>query len=200
MNKQEFLAALRERLSGLPQQELDERLAFFEEGIDDRIEEGLSEEAAVASMGSVNEIVGQIVADVPLSVLVKEKAKKRRRLQTWEIVLLILGFPVWLPLLIAAFAVLLALYAVLWSVVGALWAVPVSLAAVGVVGIASIVLFSIGGEVFMGLALLGVGLISAGLAIFSAFGCLAVTRGMIALTKALVRGIKLLFVGKGDRA
>ncbi len=200
MNKQEFLAALRERLSGLPQQELEERLAFFEEGIDDRMEEGLSEKEAVASMGKIDEIVGQIVADVPLSVLVKEKAKKRRRLQTWEIILLVLGFPVWLPLLIAAFAVLLSLYAVLWSVVGSLWTVPVSLGAVGIVGILSIVFFSIEGEVFVGLALLGIGLVAAGLAIFAVFGCLAVTRGMVALTKAIVRGIKLLFVRKGEKA
>ena len=200
MNKKEFLSALRDRLSGVPQQELEERLSFLEEGIDDRMEEGLSEEEAVASMGSINEIVGQIVADVPLSKLVKEKAKKRRRMKAWEIVLLAVGAPVWAPLLIAAFAVILSLYAVLWAVVASLWSVPASLAACGIAGIAAIVLCSIMGAPLTGLALLGLGLFAAGLAIFATFGCLAAVRGAVCLTKIIARGIKLLFVRGGDKA
>ena len=39
MNKQEFLMRLREGLSGLPQNEIEERLTFYSEMIDDRIEE-----------------------------------------------------------------------------------------------------------------------------------------------------------------
>ena len=200
MNKQDFLAALRERLSGLPQQELEERLSFLEEGIADRMEDGLSEEEAVASMGSIDEIVGQIVADVPLAKLVKEKAKKRRRLRTWEIVLLAVGSPVWAPLLIAAIAVIFSLYAVLWAVVASLWALPASLAAVGIAGIAAIVFCSIEGLPIVGLILLGIGIFAAGLTIFATFGCLAATRGVVLLTKAIARGIKLLFVRKGDRS
>ena len=200
MNKHEFLAALRERLSGLPQQELEERLSFLEEGIADRMEDGLSEGEAVASMGSIDEIVGQIIADVPLSKLVKEKAKKRRRLRAWEIVLLAVGAPLWVPLLLAAIVVAIALYAVLWAVVASLWAVPVSLAACGIAGVAAIVFCSIDGIPLVGLLLLGIGIFAAGLAIFAAFGCLALTRSVVLLTKAMVRGIKLLFVRKGDRS
>ena len=48
MNKQEFLDALRERLSGLPSREVEDRLGFYGEIIDDRIEEGISEHDAVA--------------------------------------------------------------------------------------------------------------------------------------------------------
>ena len=44
MRKQEFLAQLRKALSGLPQDEIEERLTFYGEMIDDRMEEGLSEE------------------------------------------------------------------------------------------------------------------------------------------------------------
>ncbi len=43
MNKQAFLTQLRKGLSGLPQEDIEERLAFYSEMIDDRIEEGLSE-------------------------------------------------------------------------------------------------------------------------------------------------------------
>ena len=58
MNKQEFLAGLQKGLSGLPQEDVEERLTFYGEMLDDRMEEGLSEEEAVAAAGSVEEIVG----------------------------------------------------------------------------------------------------------------------------------------------
>jgi hypothetical protein len=41
MNKQEFLTALKKALSPLSKADLEERLSFYSEMIDDRIEEGL---------------------------------------------------------------------------------------------------------------------------------------------------------------
>ena len=96
MNKQEFLDGLRKGLSGLPQADIEERLTFYGEMLDDRIEEGLSEEEAVAAAGSVNEIVRQTVADIPLAKIAKERIKPKRRLKAWETVLLALGSPIWL--------------------------------------------------------------------------------------------------------
>lgn len=52
MTKEQFLRAVRERLTGLPQSDIDRSLDFYSEMIDDRIDEGLSEEEAVAAMGS----------------------------------------------------------------------------------------------------------------------------------------------------
>ena len=49
MGKQEFLAQLRKGLQGLPQEDIEERLTFYSEMIDDRMEEGLSEEEAVSA-------------------------------------------------------------------------------------------------------------------------------------------------------
>ena len=40
MCKQDFLNALEAKLSGLPKKDIEERLNFYEEIIDDRIEEG----------------------------------------------------------------------------------------------------------------------------------------------------------------
>ena len=116
MSKQAFLAKLRKGLSGLPQDDIEERLTFYSEMIDDRMEEGLSEEDAVSEIGSVDTIISQIVADTPLSKLIKEKTPKRR-LGVWEIVLLVLGSPIWISLLIAAFAVILSLYISLWALI-----------------------------------------------------------------------------------
>ena len=135
MNKQAFLAQLRKGL--LPEDDIDERLTFYSELIDDRMEDGIPEETAVHETGTVDELVSQIVADIPLGKLVKEKITPKKRPKAWEIVLLVLGSPVWLPLLIAAFAVMLSLYVVLWSVIIVLWAAFVSFAACGPAGIAA---------------------------------------------------------------
>ena len=56
MNKVEFLEQLRRGLNGLPQEEIEERVTFYSEMIDDRIEEGFSEEEAVEDSEVVNSV------------------------------------------------------------------------------------------------------------------------------------------------
>ena len=75
MSKQEFLSRLLQALSGLPEDDVAERIAFYSESIDDRIEEGMSEEEAVACVGSVEEIRAQVLSEILLPKLVKEKVK-----------------------------------------------------------------------------------------------------------------------------
>ena len=121
MNKQTFLSELRKRLAGLPKKELEERLAFYSEAIDDRIEDGLTEEQAVAGIGSLDEVVEQIMSEVRLPSLVKEKVKPKRSLMVWEIVLLVVTFPIWVSLLFVALVVLLSIYIVMLAFATALW-------------------------------------------------------------------------------
>lgn len=196
MNKQEFLTQLRKGLSGLPQEDIEERLTFYSEMIDDRIEEGLSEYEAVSAIGTVDAIITQILADTPLTKLVKEKVKPKRTLKAWEIVLLILGSPIWLSLLIAAFIVILAAYIVVWSVVITLWSIEASFAACSLGGIVSAAIFAFQGNGLTGFAMLSAGIICTGLSIFMFYGCKAATKGIVLLTKKMALGIKTLFVGK----
>ena len=196
MNKTQFLDELKRRLTGLPQSDLDERLEFYSEMIDDRMEDGLTEEEAVAEIGSVDEVVAQIMADIPLSKLVKEKVKQRRGLKAWEIVLLVLGSPVWLPLGIAAFAVCLSLYVVLWAVLIGFWAIDLSLAVSALGGIAAAVFFAIKVNLAGAGVMLGAAILCAGLAILVFFGCRTLTKGLLWLTKKMLLGLKSLFIGK----
>lgn len=198
MNKQEFLAQLRKGLSALPEEDIYERLTFYSEMIEDRMEEGSSEEDAVQALGSVDALVSQTVAETPLSKLVKEKIKPKRKLKAWEIVLLVLGAPVWLPLLLAALAVVFAVYVVLWSVVLVLWAVFLALAACGLAGVAAGIYFTVKGNVPTGLAVIGAGLVCAGIAVFWFFGCKAATKGIIALTKKCALALKNCFIKKEE--
>lgn len=196
MKKHEFLDALRKKLGGIPKTELEERLRFYSEMIDDRIEDGMTEEVAVSDVGSVEEVATQIIADMPLSKLAKEKIKPKRRLAVWEIVLLAIGSPIWLSLAIAAVAVVLSLYVVLWSLALSLWAIFASLLACALGGVVAGAMFAISGSGAAGIAVIGGGVLCAGLAIFLFFGCRSATNGTVLFAKKIVLGIKKCFIGK----
>lgn len=197
MTKNEFLNRLRARLSDLPKGEVEERLDFYSEMIDDHMEEGVSEEDAVKSLGSTEAVARQIISEIPIMTIVKEKMKPKRKLGAWEIVLLSVGSPIWLSLLIAAFAVLLSLYIVLWAVgVVTAWAVFGAFVGGAFGGIFSGVLFTVLGHGPTGLALVGASVFLMGVSIFAFYGCDAATKGTVALTKKIALGIKHCFVGK----
>ena len=105
MNKTDFLASLRKELNGVPEEEITQRLNFYSEMIEDRMEEGMAEEDAVASLGSAGQIAEQMIADIPFTKIVKQKLSPKRTLAAWEITLLILGFPIWGSLVLSAAAV-----------------------------------------------------------------------------------------------
>lgn len=198
MNKQEFLDGLRRGLSGLPQADIEERLTFYGEMLDDRIEEGLSEEEAVAAAGSVNEIVRQTVADIPLAKIAKERIKPKRCLKVWEIVLLALGSPIWISLGVAAAAVIFALYVTVWSVIASFWSVFASLAVCAAAGVPMCVVFVAGDSGAAGIAVLSAGIVCAGLSVFMFFGCLQATKGILFLTKKFAIWLKNCFIKKEE--
>ena len=196
MTKQQFLSELQTKLSGLPQQDRDERIRFYDEMIDDRIEEGADEEAAVAGIGTADEVVAQILSDYPLAKIVKEKVTPKRRLKAWEIVLLILGSPIWLSLLIAALAVVLSLYISVWAVLIALWAVSAALGLCSLIVTVAAAVLSAQGNLPVGITVSGAGIFGIGFSSLMLLGCKAATKGLIVLTKKMVIGIKTSMIGK----
>lgn len=187
MNKQEFLTELRAKLSGLPTDDVEERLGFYGEMIDDRTEEGVTEEQAVEEMGSVDEIASQIIYEVPLTKIVRERIKPKRRLKTWEIALIVAGSPVWLTLIIAVCAVIFALFAAMWAVIAALWATLVALGACSVGGVVYGVVLIAGGGGTMGLVAISISLICAGLTVFAFYGCEQATKAALRTRKVVDR-------------
>ena len=196
MDKNAFLDELREKLSGLPEEDIEERLAFYREMIDDRIEDGVPEEEAVEGVGTVDSVVEQIMSEIPLSKLVREKVKPKRSLKAWEIVLLVLGSPVWIPLLVAAAAVVFAVYIVIWAVVICVYAVDLSLAAGAIAGMAGIFIYLKAGNPAGAVFSTGAGLVSAGLAILLFFVCAAITKAVAKQTGRMLTKTKTSFVGK----
>ena len=196
MTKQDFIGELRKKLSGLPFGDIDDRINFYGEMIDDMIEEGCGEEDAVYAIGTVDEIAEQIIAETPFLKIAKERIKPKKRLSAATVVLLVLGSPIWLSLCIAAAAVILSLYAVLWVLIVSLWAVFAAIAACALGGVAAGVMFFVRGTLLSAGAIIGAALICAGLSIFLFFGCLSSTKGMALLTKKIALGIKKCFIRK----
>lgn len=199
MNKEEFLNELRKKLSGLPQEDIEERISFYGEMIDDRVEDGFSEEEAISEIGTVDQVVEQIMSETPLVKLVKEKVRPKRKLKTWEIVLLILGSPVWVPLCIAAIAVAFSAYIVIWAGVVCVYAVDFSFAACAFSGMVDIFVCLQAGNPAGAIFSLGVGLLSAGLAILMFFASVKITRAVIKLTGKMLTGMKASLLGKGAK-
>ena len=193
MTKKEFLNELEARLNALPKEDVQERLDFYSEMIDDRVEEGRSEEEAVYEIGPVDEVVNQIAADTPLLKLVKERVKPKRKMRAWEIVLLVLGFPLWFPLLLVAGVLLLVFYIILWILVIVTYVIE---AAFVVASGGAIALFFITG---FNPAFLGMGIALAGVSIFMYYACYGATKLTIKLTKKIALSIKRKIVSKGDK-
>jgi uncharacterized membrane protein len=191
MNKQEFLAELKGRLHALDEVEIKKTLAYYGEIIDDRVEEGMTEEQAVQSMEPVGAIAEQILQDAPFKALIR--ARKPRSLSAGTIVLLVLGSPVWLPLLIAAGVLVLAAFMVIWSLIVALWAVLFAFAVGGVVGIA-VALFLPG--LTGTLINLGAGLALVGSALLLFQPAILAVRLACRVMVATGRGIKSILIRK----
>ena len=198
MNKAEFLEELKKSLSELPREDIEKSLEYYSEIIDDRIEDGLNESDAIAAIGEIQEISGQILRDTPFPKAPKinnrEKATGVSHMKIWEIILLILGFPLWFPLLIAAFSVILALYITVWAVIITLYSTDFAIIAGTFFSIfrGSIFLFekSIPQAVFF----FGTGLAFFGISVLLLFAFNKITRGIISITKKFAIQIKEFIV------
>lgn len=200
MNRQELIAELKSRLTSLPQSEIDKTVSFYDEMIEDRMEDGMSEEDAVAGLGSVDSIVENCMLDISIPTLMKsrltESKQKAKNKGLWTF-LIILGSPVWFPLLLAGLAVLFAVYVTAWSVIVSFYAALVSFAAGAVAGVlGGIVLFFVKSPQ-IGLCFFGCGLVCAALMIFLIQPMKMVTKKMVELTKVFARKVKSLIIRKG---
>jgi len=194
MTKREFLNQLEARLAQLPQAERLKSLGYYAEIIDDRVEEGMAEEEAVEALGDIGELARQILLDAPLPTLIKSTMPKKRW-ATWEVVLLVLGFPLWFPLLISFFAVVFSIYVSVWAVIISLFAAVASILVTGLALVAAsfVAMFTLGP---WWVILLGAGLTLLGLGILAILGMIWFSKVLVSGTIAMGKGIKSLFLRK----
>ena len=79
MDKFEFLYELSEKLSGIPEDDKQKSLEYYGELIDDAIEDGVLEEDAVKSLGSIDNIVNDVYSSLSLPKLIKAKIKAKAK-------------------------------------------------------------------------------------------------------------------------
>ena len=125
MTKQEFLDRLVELLSCLPADQVAESRAFYAEAIDDRIEDGMSEEAAVADLGTPGQVAEAILDELPVVPRAIVKTRRRSNALLWT--LAIVGSPLWIVLLLAFAAVAFTVYVCIWVLALCVWIVAAAL-------------------------------------------------------------------------
>ena len=187
MQKVEFLALLRQRIAILPPREIEQTVEYYSEMIDDYVESGYTPEEAVARMGGVDNVAAQVLAGEQIPVYEAYGVQKRKK--NGLLWLVILGFPLWLPLLITAFAVLLTVAIVLGTLTIVLpWSLIVSFGASAIALLIATPAVFVGEGIASALLTLGAALVVGALCIF----CLWVG---LRLPRLCVRAIGSIFKG-----
>ena len=179
MNKNEFLKFLRKKLSHLPKKEVEERITFYSEMIDDQIEEGTPEEEIISKINTSSDFQDLIP--------IKENKTEKRRLTTAEIILLAVGSPVWFPILLAIIIVVLS---VIFTIVISFWAAFISLTAVSCAGLLYGIVLSITNNLTTGLAIIGASLVIGGLSILFFYLSKYTTKYSVLLCKKTFSSLK----------
>ena len=191
MKRSEFLEELKARLWAMPEGDIQNSLDYYSEMIDDRMEDGLAEEEAVAAVGDLDEIVKQILSETPRPPQVVEPIKKQKPEQkntkTWLILLAVLGSPVWIPVAAGLLVTVLSVYVSLWTVVISLYATFAALAATSL-GCILASFFMVGGMA-SATVVWGMALLCAGLAILILLLSNLAAKGLVKLTKLIWNGI-----------
>lgn len=185
MNKQEFLAALARELEPLPREERYQTLRYYDELIDDRLEDGQEEEAVIQSLGDPKAVAEELLGEE------EQPLVPGRGLRVWVIVLLVLGFPLWGSLLVTAAVVLLCVFLCLFLPAFVLGVMALSLLAGAVLGV-------VGTPFLIADTGLAAGLFQLGLAALCAVGFWYTGKATVKAGKALWRWLKRS-VGKGRR-
>lgn len=187
MTKAEYLDRLRASLALMPPEEREAQLAYYEELFDDMLEDGMSEAEVIERLGAPEQVAEELLAEMPMATLVKNRVRATGRPSALTIVLLVLGAPLWLPLLISAAAVLLSLLITLWALGFSLGvvlpAVGLALAAAGsaaLIGLAELPMLIALGSILSGVGLLILGVLLMG----------AILRALARLCRSLWRGCK----------
>ncbi len=196
MNKQEFLLKLSQKLADLTQEDIDKSLDYYSEIIDDSVEDGQSEDEAVEALGSVEEIASQILSDSTVTKKPLPVQSKKQGFSALALILIILGFPLWFPIIATIFSLILTAYILIWALVVVLYAVVFAFAAVSVAGFVMFAHSLITGHIINSFIFLGVALTFVGVTILSVLFANLIVKLIAKLSKLIFCGIKNCFTKK----
>lgn len=111
MKKNEFMEVLKKKLKNESYEYVCQVVEYYDEMISDLMEDGVSEEEAISSLGDIDDILMNMHGGDIIEI--KPHSKKST---AFIGVLLVLGFPLWGSLLAAGLMLLLSAYIIIWCV------------------------------------------------------------------------------------
>lgn len=185
MNKQQFFSFLQHEIRSLPRGEQEKVIFYYREIIDDSMEEGLTEEEAVARLGSMNDLVREIF----ISSDERRRASIPTGRKVWISVLLALGFPIWGSIILVLLCLVLCAFILVFVPIIVLGSLALAFFLAGI--------WAIVGSPFMmlaaapaGIVQLGGGIAVLGLSILSAVGLGYTVKGVKQACASLWRFVK----------
>lgn len=205
MNKSEFIAELKRRLSSLPQSDIEKYTDYYSEMIDDRIEDGLSEYEAVNDLGSIDSIISQILADAPgkqpAAVSSASAEPEKKKLSAgWIILIAVLTSPIWLPAISSALSAAFAIIIAVFSVIIALYAVDFALFVCGIVSLGASAVEIYRFNILSAAICFGLCLMLIGFSVLLFFGANWLAKQVIRFIRFIFRKINELFTKRGAKA
>lgn len=194
MTKNEFIHELNELLYVLPQSEKKRSIDYYSEMIDDRIEDGESEDEATAKIGNPKAIAADIISNIPLYDTIKTEINNRRKKNTLLIVLAVMASPIWLSLLIVLFAAALSVYISLWSIALSIIAATVGIVCGAAGGIIISVIMAVTEPIQDALFIFGCSLILAGISVFLFYAIKYILIMLIRFTVWLIKKSKFMII------
>ncbi len=203
MTKQEYLDSLKKKLESLPETEISKSLDYYQEMIEDRVDDGMSEEEAVEAVGTIDEAADQILTEIPLPKLVANRVKPKKKHKGGKlaliIILLILTCWFWLPISIVFIAVFLCVYICFWIVIIMLYAVDLALAVGGLGAIFLGIYFIITGHPATGVGFIGAGLFLVGASVMLFVPFTKLAKLLVKASGKFVLWIKKLLTKKKEK-
>lgn len=188
MKKNEFMDALKKKIKNESYEYVCQVVEYYDEIISDLIEDGVSEEDAIASLGSIDDILINMHGEDIIEM--KPHSKKSTAVIGG---LLILGFPLWGSLLAAGLLLLLSVYIIIWCI-------PIVTVCLAFAGVISFIVGIFGAfplfidSVALGLTQLGLSALFGSIGIIGIILTHAVSKRIYNYSKLLTGYIKEMFV------
>lgn len=182
MNKATFIDELQHRLNDIPEPGRERAIEYYAEMIDDKIEEGMTEDEAVASTGDVDVIAGRIRNEYFNDYRSRgysqgneyngyysgTQARSGSGFKPWILIILIL-IPIFLPLIMVVLVLALVLIIMAGVLIAACYALTAASAFSGAYSVFAFMPNILSGNGAYGTMLLGMGLFLMGFSIFLFF-------------------------------
>lgn len=178
MSKIEFLKELEANLRKMNDSEKNKFITYYDEIISDYIENGMTEEEAVNKIGSPAKIAVELLEDYD-SVRLRLPITQNK---ATNMVLTIIGFPLWGSVLLSVILLILSGYIILWCAPIATGAGSVGFfiaALVGVVGAP----FVMTQNISIGVMQLGAGIASIGISVLLGYITIVLSKNFVIITK-----------------